>query len=68
MLIKWGLDLADKDGARAYRESTPAGHPLYRRFGWEDTDEIVFDCNEYGGSGIQTTIVMIRPSLNNLER
>ena len=65
MLIQWGLDLVDKDGARAYVESTLAGHHLYRRFGWEDADDIVFDCNQYGGSGIQTTTVMTRPPVNN---
>ncbi|KFY59451.1 hypothetical protein V497_04261 [Pseudogymnoascus sp. VKM F-4516 (FW-969)] len=39
MLLKYGLDLADKEGRRAYIEATPAGLPLYKKLGWVIVDE-----------------------------
>ncbi|KAH6665359.1 acyl-CoA N-acyltransferase [Plectosphaerella plurivora] len=39
MLIKWGCDLADKDGVGAYVDASKAGAPLYARFGFVDASE-----------------------------
>ena len=61
MLIQWGIELADRDNARIYLEATSEGKGLYRRFGWEEIDKIVFQLEEYGESGTQVTSVMIRP-------
>ncbi|CAI7678967.1 unnamed protein product [Penicillium pancosmium] len=36
MLVKWGCDLADKDGVSAYVDASKTGAPLYERFGFVD--------------------------------
>lgn len=35
-LLGWGTDKADREGKPAYLEASPAGYPLYRRFGFAD--------------------------------
>lgn len=37
-LLKWGSDLADSLGIPCRLEASPAGYPLYRKFGYEDID------------------------------
>jgi GNAT superfamily N-acetyltransferase len=39
MLLKYGLEKADKEGRKAYIEATPAGLPLYKKLGWVVVDE-----------------------------
>ncbi|KAI8657972.1 N-acetyltransferase domain-containing protein [Fusarium keratoplasticum] len=39
MLMKWGCDLADKNGVGAYVDASKAGAPLYERFGFVDESE-----------------------------
>ena len=36
MLVKWGCDLADRDGVKAYVDGSKDGAPLYERFGFVD--------------------------------
>ncbi|OQE21959.1 hypothetical protein PENSTE_c011G03323 [Penicillium steckii] len=36
MLVKWGCDLADKDGVAAYVDASKSGAPLYEKFGFVD--------------------------------
>lgn len=36
--MRWGVEKADREGKVAYLEASPAGYPLYRRFGFEDLD------------------------------
>jgi hypothetical protein len=36
MLIKWGCDLADKDGIAAYVDASKEGALLYQRHGFVD--------------------------------
>jgi len=60
LLLKHGMALADADGAKTYLEASPAGFPLYRRLGWTQIDQIVTDLGQYGGSGIRTSVCMIR--------
>ncbi|KAJ5691970.1 Acyl-CoA N-acyltransferase [Penicillium macrosclerotiorum] len=36
MLVKWGCDLADDEGAGAYVDASKAGAPLYEKFGFVD--------------------------------
>lgn len=40
MLLRHGLELADREGRKTYIESTVAGHPLYLKLGWKDVDLI----------------------------
>ena len=37
MILKYGCDMADRDGLECYMDATPAGRPLYERFGWSFT-------------------------------
>lgn len=39
MLLKWGCDMADKDGVSAYLDASKAGAPLYKKFGFVDESE-----------------------------
>ncbi|KAF4973201.1 hypothetical protein FSARC_453 [Fusarium sarcochroum] len=36
MLMRWGCDLADKNGVAAYVDASKSGAPLYERFGFVD--------------------------------
>lgn len=36
MLVKWGCELADKEGVSAYVDATKAGAPLYAKYGFVD--------------------------------
>lgn len=39
MLVKWGCELADKEGVAAYVDGTKAGAPLYEKFGFVDESD-----------------------------
>ena len=52
MLIRPGLEAADKAGANTFIEASPSGLPLYLRHGWEPVDEIVIDMRPHGGHEI----------------
>ncbi len=47
MILKYGCDLADQDGLEAYIDFSPAGKPLYERFGWVFTKETKLPRFEY---------------------
>lgn len=34
MLMRWGLECADRDGKEAYLDSSPEGMPMYQKFGF----------------------------------
>lgn len=34
MLLKWGLDRADKDGLPVFLSASPAGKPIYEKRGF----------------------------------
>jgi ribosomal protein S18 acetylase RimI-like enzyme len=36
MLVKWGCDLADREGMVCYVDATDKGKGLYTKFGFED--------------------------------
>lgn len=60
MLIRPGLEAADKAGAQTYIEASPAGLPLYLRHGWEQVDEMVINMRPYGGQGIEQLPFLMR--------
>ena len=60
MLIRPGLEAADKAGAQTYIEASPLGLPLYLRHGWEQVDEMVIDLRPYGGEGIERNPALMR--------
>lgn len=64
-MVKWGTDLADKEGLQCYLESSPAGYPLFKKVDFEDVTEMEIELNKYKDHGYgqykYKHIVMIRP-------
>lgn len=66
MLVRWGLEQADKTGLRSYLEASEAGRPLYERLGFREVEVKLFDLSKYGGHGIDRGTVMMRePEVTN---
>lgn len=40
------LDIADAQGHRTYLEATPAGKPIYEKFGFREVDTLEFNLDE----------------------
>ena len=36
MLVKWGCELADREGVSAYVDASKVGAPLYAKYGFVD--------------------------------
>ncbi|MCJ1358880.1 MAG: hypothetical protein MMC33_008880 [Icmadophila ericetorum] len=49
VLIKWGLELADRDGLEAYVEGGPKVKGLYERLGWVERGCVQVDLEGHGG-------------------
>ena len=60
MLLKWGIDHADRNGARIFLTSTPAAHKLYLKYGWRDVDELKLNLGEHGDEETVIIKAMIR--------
>lgn len=61
MLIRPGLEAADKAGAQTYIEASPDGLPLYIKHGWEPVDKMVIDMAKYGaGTGVEVMPYLLR--------
>lgn len=62
ILIRYGLDAAERAGAKAFLEATPAAVGVYERYGWKGLDEIVMDLGDYGveNGGLHRTLCMER--------
>ena len=63
-LIKWGLEIADKEDLPSYLEASKFGHALYSRLGFEDLEVLTVDMKKYGwegeGDGMYSTWIMKR--------
>lgn len=61
MLMRPGLEDADKAGAQTYIEASPDGLPLYLKHGWEPVDKMVIDMGKHGaGSGVEVMPFLMR--------
>lgn len=60
MLIQWGCEIAQKHGVPATLEATPAGLSVYKKAGFQEVDEFVFDMEKYGGVGSRVLVQMIK--------
>jgi predicted GNAT family N-acyltransferase len=60
MLIKWGIEQADKAQLPTYLEASAEGRALYARFGFKEVEQHTFDMADYGGQGLEISTVMIR--------
>jgi GNAT superfamily N-acetyltransferase len=59
-LLKHVLEMADRDGKKAYIEATVAGYPVYERLGWKVVDLVEIDLSKWGGKGIGSNRIMLR--------
>lgn len=50
MLVQWGIDLADRENLDLFLTSTPTGHSLYRKMGFEDIAAFEIDLSILGGT------------------
>ena len=55
LLIRWGLDGADRDGLEAYVEASLAQSAFYEQFGWRTSGSVVTLEGQY------TELCMLRP-------
>ncbi|CEL05167.1 hypothetical protein ASPCAL06286 [Aspergillus calidoustus] len=62
-LLRWGMDLADKQQRRIYLEATTPGFPLYAKMGWRALEEAEIDYTQWGGEGRQVLTLMARDPL-----
>jgi GNAT superfamily N-acetyltransferase len=60
MLLKWGIDQAERNGARIFLSSMPAAHNLYLRYGWRDVDEIQLKLGEHENGETVVINAMVR--------
>ena len=62
MLLRWGLEKADMEGAESYLEASPEGKPIYEHFGFVAQEELVVDLE---GKGVEekkyVEVFMVRP-------
>lgn len=59
-LIQRGLEEADEAGAKTYIEASPAGLPVYMKYGWEVVDDLAIDMRPYGGNGVEHNPCLLR--------
>ncbi|KAH8594314.1 hypothetical protein B0O99DRAFT_625576 [Bisporella sp. PMI_857] len=59
-LLKHGLALADREGRKVHIEGTPAGHTLYLKLGFRDTDILEVDLTKWGLEGMGRNWIMVR--------
>ena len=61
MLIKWGVEQADRDGLECYIEASPDGLELYKRYGWEEVEDYDVEYEgEDGGKRVYRTVLLVR--------
>lgn len=48
MLLRWGLEQADRDGVEVYLEASPEGKPIYEHFGFGELESMVIDLEGKG--------------------
>ncbi|KAI4227209.1 MAG: hypothetical protein L6R36_002586 [Xanthoria steineri] len=62
IMLRRMLDSIDAERRRCYLEATPAGYPLYLKFGWKVVDEVRTDLAKYGAKDapVELTPCMMR--------
>jgi GNAT superfamily N-acetyltransferase len=65
MLMRWGLEKVDEDGAVSYLEASPEGKPIYEHFGFVGQEELTIDIEGKGSKEKKyVEVFMIRPAKN----
>lgn len=71
LLLDWGVAEADRLGVFAYLEGTPAGRPLYERYGFRAVKRTEFRLREYapeeGEDYVEESWIMLRPAKGERE-
>lgn len=53
MLIRWGIEQAERDGVPVYLEAGIMGKPVYERFGFTQVGDLLeVDLKAGGGQGV----------------
>jgi hypothetical protein len=58
--VKWGTDLADREGLLVFLEATLGNEGYYAKFGFEKVSEARHDLSKWGGEGVYTHVFMVR--------
>lgn len=61
MLVKWGLEEADRLSLPAYLESSPAGRALYEKHGFQEVTTLDLDFSKWNGPSDISVPIMLRP-------
>ena len=59
-LLKHGLEVVDRDGKKAYLESSKNGFGLYLKYGWNEVHELRVDTAPLDEEGMELNMFMIR--------
>lgn len=52
LILKWGLEQAEKAGVPAYLEAVPEAKHLYEAHGFKEVARQTVDCTAYGMPGV----------------
>lgn len=53
LLIRWGIEQAEREGVPAYLEAGVVGRSIYERYGFRQVGELLeVDLSEEGGEGV----------------
>lgn len=66
ILLKYGMEKADREGARIYLTASSAGYAIYEKKGWKSLDDtIVVDAEQWGlpNGGVSRTVCMMRDAV-----
>jgi hypothetical protein len=58
--VRWGLEKQKETGLPCYLQASEQGRNLYRHYGFQDIDTVVFDLEKYGLRGVERMTEMIR--------
>ena len=61
LLLKWGTERADDNNLPAYLEGTKSGYNVYRKYGFEEVDNLSIEISPWGGEDF-LNYCMIRPT------
>ncbi|KAH8803534.1 acyl-CoA N-acyltransferase [Xylogone sp. PMI_703] len=65
MLLKWGIEEANRHHVRLWLTSTPQAVNVYQKKGWEVVNEHEVDLGKYGGPGIYRRARMVKIPKSN---
>ena len=62
MLLEHGLGFAERDGAKTYLTSSPAGLPLYLILGWKEVGSFEVDLRAHGAEEVMVVKCLVKES------